>query len=135
MGVIRGLVQFFGFGVQRDLVRKSVGRASVLPVKETFANVGGTWLWSCMVIGDRIFPPLRGRKIFNRIHAAGLLVLVLSLVIPVLLFGRVAHRLVRRRFIQAPVSLAYPQKTIPTGPQKEDNISNQPQPNRANSER
>lgn len=93
------------------------------------------WLWSCMVVGDRLFPALQGKKIAGKVHASGVVVLVVSLSLPVFLAARMIHRIANITRRQDPSvqrvmeqNRAIMEKSVVDARHRRENTKQQPKP-------
>lgn len=97
MGIVGRFFNFFSPKNQVELIYQSMGKQKGLlaasRAKAAMKESIDKWLWSCMVLGDKAFPALKGKKIAGKIHASGVAVLMISLAVPLLLTVRMYHRI------------------------------------------
>ena len=99
--MIRRVLGFIGIGAQREILSKTLGK----PLKDDrlkalAAETWNTLLWACVVIGERCFPKLKGKR-FLKIHLAGLAVLLVATIIPVFMAVRAGQKLLDFTWINA----------------------------------
>ena len=94
MKIVRNAISSFGFGPHRAIFRKTIGDSLKDGKRSAVNEVLNDVLWAGMVLGDFLFPSLRGRRIFGRIHAGGLIVILTASFVPIMLTYRLWHRFV-----------------------------------------
>jgi len=92
MGAPNRILRFFGFGAQAEIAQKTFGQTFRVNDGQRLREEATKLLWACMVLGDRLFPRLRGKRI-GRFHIGGAIVLALASIVPMLLLFRFGHRL------------------------------------------
>jgi len=92
MGALRRMLGFFGFGAQAEIARKTLGQTFRVGDTHRLREEGQRLFWACMVLGDRLFPRLKGKTV-GKLHIAGGIVLALASIVPLLLILRLGHRL------------------------------------------
>jgi hypothetical protein len=93
MGFIRKTLGFLGLGAQGEIFDKTLGRPLRDDrLKAAVSETVGKVLWACIVLGDRCFPGLRGKRLL-RVHLGGLIVLIAVSIIPGFLIVRAGRKL------------------------------------------
>lgn len=94
MGFFRKSVDVLGARAHREMLRKTIGRPLKNDrIKPLLAETVRNLLWACLVLGDRCFPMLGGRRLLGTVHLGGLIVLLAAGLIPALLIVRAGRRL------------------------------------------
>ena len=94
MGFFRKSIDFMGMGAHREILDKTIGRSlRNEKIKAALSDTAQYLLWACVVLGDRCFPGLRGKRILGTLHIGGLIVLIAASLIPALLILRAGRKL------------------------------------------